>query len=153
MMLPARRHRIVFRPVRWVIYLLMAVVLWIGFLRLSLIVPTPADVDDGHSYFSPLPAPAFAYFFRLNAPLLGWHPWFPPEKYKMTFASGGNSSVPEGVVCNSPACTWISHRGLCGVVSFTGRSVTLGSVGSLNDRSLRPPVLSRRGRPLHPYHP
>ena len=129
MMLSARRHRVVSRPVRWVIYLLMAVVLWIGFLRLALIIPTPADVDYDHSYFSPLPAPAFAYFFRLNAPLLGWHPWFPPEKYKMTFASGGNSSVPEGGCLQfsgmyldiAPGSLWgsfvhweVRHVGICG---------------------------------------
>ena len=95
-MLNARRHRAVSRPVRRVIFVLVAVVLWIGFLRITLIMPTPADVDYGHTYFSPLPAPVFAYFFRLNAPLLGWHPWFPPEKYKMTFSSAGNFSVPEG---------------------------------------------------------
>ena len=96
MVQPALRNRIASRPVRWIIFLLTAVVLWIGLLRILLIIPTPADVDYEHSYFSPLSAPVFASFFRLNAPLLGWHAWFPPEKYKMTFAGPENSPVPEG---------------------------------------------------------
>jgi hypothetical protein len=91
----SRRNRFVFRPFHWVLLLLMICAVWIGFLRIVLIIPTPADVDYEHSYFSPLPATLFVPFFRLNARLLGWHPWMQENKFRMSFQSGGNHSVPE----------------------------------------------------------
>jgi hypothetical protein len=100
----------VFRPLRWIVLLLVAAGLWI----VMLVIPTPADVDHEHSYFSPLPATAFMYFFRLNAPLLGWHPWFPTEKYKMSFSSA-KSIVPErGCVRFSGMYLEIAPRSLWG---------------------------------------
>ena len=95
MMLHARRNRFVFRPFHWVFLLLIIGGLWIGFLRIMLIIPTPADVDYEHTYFSPLPATVYVYFFRLNAPLLGWHAWLQEDKYTMSFANAGKFTVPE----------------------------------------------------------
>jgi hypothetical protein len=112
-----RRNRFVFRPFRWAVLLLMICALWLGFLRIMLLIPTPADVDYEHSYFSPLPATLFVHFFRLNAPLLGWHPWLQENKYRMSFSNTGAFMGPtEG--CESfsgmyleivPGPLWGSH--------------------------------------------
>ena len=87
-----RRNRLDFRPFRWVFLLLLTVALWLGFLRILLIIPTPADVDYDHSYFSPLPATLFVPFFRANARLLGWHLWMPQDQYTMSFADSTDLS-------------------------------------------------------------
>ena len=97
-----RRNRLAFRPFRWVFLLLISCCLWIVFLRVLLIIPTPGDVDNEHSYFSPLPARAFMYFFHLNAPLLGWHPRFPGDQYTTSFGTGEDFNLAKGGCASSP---------------------------------------------------
>ena len=73
MQCPGRRP-LAFRPFRWVVWvflLLIAAAPCMGMPRFLLLIPTPADVDQEHSYFSPLPAAVTRVFFRLNAPLPG----------------------------------------------------------------------------------
>jgi hypothetical protein len=88
------RNRLVFRLLRWAILLLVICALWIGFLRIMLIIPTPADMDDEHTYFSPLPAALFVHFFRLHAPLIGWQPGWQDSPYRMSFSNRGSFSGP-----------------------------------------------------------
>ena len=96
-MLPPRRRRLAFRPFRWVVWvfvLLLAAALWMGMLRTLLLIPTPADVNQEHSYFSPLPAAVTRYFFRLHAPLLGWRSG--SLGHPTGFSSVWSGDVPEG---------------------------------------------------------
>jgi len=65
-----------------------------GFLRILLVIPTPADLDHEHRYFSPLPATLFVQFFHANARLLGWHPWMQQDRYTMSFTDTGGFSGP-----------------------------------------------------------
>jgi hypothetical protein len=85
---------LIVRLLRWVVLLLVIGALWIGFLRLMLVIPTPAHVDEEHTYFSPLPATLFVHFFRLNAPLLGWQPGWEASKYRMSFSNSGAFNGP-----------------------------------------------------------
>ena len=94
MQYPGRRP-LAFHPSRWVVWvfrLLLAAALWLGMLRLLLLIPTPADVDREHSYFSPLPAAGTRFFFRLNAPLLGWRPGNPGGPTGFSSARIGDAS-------------------------------------------------------------
>jgi len=91
-------HRpLAFRPFRWVVWvflLLIAATLWLGILRILLLIPGPTDVGQEHSYFSPLPAAATRLFFRLHAPLLGWQSGSMGDP--MDFSSPWSGNVPQG---------------------------------------------------------
>ena len=96
MQYPGRR-RLAFHPFHWVVgvfLLRITATLWLGMLRILLLIPTPADVNQKHSYFSPLPAAETRLFFRLNAPLLGWRSGNPGGP--MGFSSARSGSTLEG---------------------------------------------------------
>src|SRR5215216_4792776 len=89
-----RQKRFVSRLYLWAFLLMMSCALWMGFLRILLVIPTPADLDYEHRYFSPLPATLFVQFFRANARLLSWHPWMQQDRYTMSFTDTGGFSGP-----------------------------------------------------------
>jgi hypothetical protein len=96
MQYPGRR-RLPFRPFRWILWvlpLLIAAALCMGMLRSLQLIPTPADVGQEHSYFSPLPAAATTFLFRLNAPLFGWRSGSLGDP--TGFSSAWSGEVPEG---------------------------------------------------------
>ena len=95
MQYPGRRP-LAFRPFRWVVWvflLLMATALCMAMPRFLRLIPTPAEVDQEYSYFSPLPVAVTWFFFRLNAPLLGWQPGSSGDP--TAFSSVWSGNVPE----------------------------------------------------------